>query len=152
MFFGGGTRFTGARCYRDDMSQFGNYSLPPTAICPGCGAMVTLPAEPIYPDSPPAICATCDTEVPDYRRDAYDPAAAAPFEPAQRHTPHSSPIGPVPTSSTFEGLSLDKRVSRAGLFRSLGGILAEHGSDMVENTKDRFNETIDKSGPSSKSQ
>src|SRR5258707_1345496 len=57
------------------MSQYGSYSLPPTAICPGCGAMVTLPAEPIYPDSPPAICATCDTEVPDYRREAYNPAA-----------------------------------------------------------------------------
>jgi hypothetical protein len=133
------------------MSQYGSYSLPPTAICPGCGTMVTLPSEPIYPDSPPAICATCDTEVPDYRRDTDSPAAGAglPFEPAQRHTAHSSPVAPVASGGAFEGLNLDKRVSRAGLFRSLGGILAERGSEMVENTKDRLTDTIDKSSQGS---
>ncbi len=60
------------------MSGYGNYSLPATAICPGCGTMVTLPPEPLYPDSPPAICATCDTEVPDYRRESYTPSASPP--------------------------------------------------------------------------
>ena len=105
--------------------------------------MVTLPAEPIYPDSPPAICAACDTEVPDYRREAYDPAAAAPppFEPAQRHIPHATPVQPVASGNPLEG----KKVSRAGLFRSLGGILAERGADAVENTRDRISDTIEKS-------
>jgi hypothetical protein len=132
------------------MSEFGSYFLPPTAICPGCGAMVTLPAEPIYADSAPAICATCDTEVPDYRRDAYDSAAAVPlpFEPPQRHVPHSMPVQPVASGNPFEG----KRVSRAGLFRSLGGILAERGADAVENTRDRISDTIEKSSSSPKPQ
>ncbi len=126
------------------MSEFGSYSLPPTGICPGCGAMVTLPTEPIYPDSPPAICATCDTEVPDYRRDdAFESAAAVPlpFEPLQRHIPHSMPVQPVASWNPLEG----KRVSRAGLFRSLGGMLAERGADAVENTRDRISDTIEKS-------
>ena len=65
------------RCYRWRMAEIRTYGLPATAICPGCGTMVVLPAEPIFPDSPPAICATCETEVPDYRRQTYDPPAGA---------------------------------------------------------------------------
>jgi hypothetical protein len=107
------------------------YSLPATAICPGCGTMVTLPPEPIYPDSPPAICATCDTEVPDYRRESYSPPPTLP----------SSPQGPAisPTPIPFSISSLeDRKVSRGGLFRSLGGLLAERAEDAVENAKSRF--------------
>lgn len=123
--------------------------------------MVTLPAEPIFPDSPPAICATCDTEVPDYRREASDPASSStqqfpqpiphfqqfaptPLPPLQEpaaHVPHSRPVQPTPSGNPLE----NKKVSRAGLFRSLGGILAERGSDYVESTKDRITDTIEKS-------
>ena len=66
----------------------------------------------------------------------------APFEPAQRHTPHATP---GPAGRVGEPASRARSVSRAGLFRSLGGILAERGADTVENTKDRFSDTIEKS-------
>ena len=115
------------------MSPHG-YSLPATAVCPGCGAVVTLPPEPIYPDSPPAICATCDTEVPDYRRDSYQPTAALHFPAAQAY--HQ----PIPATSEPEHIPIEhKKVSRGGLFRSLGGLLAERAENAVEDAKDRFN-------------
>src|SRR3954454_15005206 len=105
------------------LSGYGNYSLPATAICPGCGTMVTLPPEPLYPDSPPAICATCDTEVPDYRRESYVPPASFPAAPSVS----AEAVDPA-----------NKRYSRGGLFRSLGGLLAERAEEAVEQAKDRF--------------
>ena len=114
------------------MNQYGSYSLggayslPATAICPGCGTMVTLPSEPLYPDTPPAICATCETEVPDYRRESYTPDASLPSQPRAPETPA------VPK------VSLDNKYSRGGLFRSLGGLLAERGVDAIDSAKDRF--------------
>jgi hypothetical protein len=119
------------------MTEIRNYGLPATAICPGCGTMVTLPAEPIFPDSPPSICATCDTEVPDYRRESYDPSAALPYTPApipvQHQAPAASPrpLTPTPIENT--------KVSRAGLFKALGGILAERGEGIVRDAR----ETLD---------
>lgn len=119
------------------MPEIRNYGLPATAICPGCGTMVTLPPEPIFPDSPPSICATCDTEVPDYRRDSYDPNAAMPHMPppipAQHQPPATQPrpLTPTPIEHT--------RVSRAGLFKALGGIIAERGEGIVNEAK----ETLD---------
>jgi hypothetical protein len=95
--------------------------------------MVTLPPEPIYPDSPPAICATCDTEIPDYRRESYTPPADFPAAPAG---PTLSPT-PTPISPTQDP-SADKKLSRGGLFRSLGGFLAERAEDTVENAKSHF--------------
>ena len=106
------------------LSGYGNYQLPATAICPGCGTMVTLPPEPLYPDSPPAICATCDTEVPDYRRESYTP-------------PASFPAAPAVSARPAEPLT-ERRYSRGGLFRSLGGLLAERAEDAVEQAKERF--------------
>lgn len=92
--------------------------------------MVTLPPEPIYPDSPPAICATCDTEVPDYRRESYSPPPTLPSSaPAPTISPVPTPLAPNP---------LEAKVSRGGLFRSLGGILAERAEDAVENAKSHF--------------
>ncbi len=120
------------------MNHFGSYSLPATAVCPGCGAIVTLPPEPIYADSPPAICATCETEVPDYRRESFVPDGGIPPTSAPPHMPHTTAVSPVPMENPLEA----KRVSRAGLFRSLGGILAERGADAVENARDRINDTI----------
>jgi endogenous inhibitor of DNA gyrase (YacG/DUF329 family) len=99
------------------------YSLPAMALCPGCGTMVVLPAEPLFPDSPPAICATCGSEVPDYRRDSYRPSSSAP---------------PAVSARTQETPPEERRYSRAGLLRSLGGILAERGVEAVESAKDRF--------------
>jgi hypothetical protein len=100
------------------------YTLPATAVCPGCSRLVVLPAEPLYPDTPPAICAECETEIPDYRRETYSPSShlgAAPFE----------PVAPIPVE--------DRRYSRGGLFRSLGGLVADRGIIAVEAAKDRFN-------------
>jgi hypothetical protein len=97
--------------------------------------------------------------VPDYRRDSFDPAADStpqypqpvphfqqvphvpPLQQPATHVPHTHPVQPTPSRNPLEG----KKVSRAGLFRSLGGILAEHGTDMVENTRDRITDTIEKS-------
>lgn len=93
--------------------------------------MVTLPPEPIYPDSPPAICATCDTEVPDYRRDSYSPPPTLPgSQPAPAITPTPTPLATNPLE--------EKKVSRGGLFRSLGGLLAERAEEAVENAKSQF--------------
>ena len=108
------------------------YSLPATAICPGCGTMVTLPPEPIYPDSPPAICATCDTEIPDYRRESYAPPADIPAAPS------GPTLSPIPTPISPQAPAADKKLSRGSLFRSLGGFLAERAEDTVENAKSHF--------------
>jgi len=97
--------------------------------------MVTLPPEPIFQDSPPAICATCDTEVPDYRRESYSPPPTVP----------SSAPGPaiLPTPIPLETSPLeDRKLSRGGLFRSLGGLLAERAEDAVENAKSHFERDI----------
>ena len=88
--------------------------------------MVVLPAEPIYPDSPPAICATCDTEVPDYRRQPDDPSTAPTLQPAPHPT---SLVRPAPEPIE------NRRLSRAALFRSLGGVIAERGAEAIENAK-----------------
>jgi hypothetical protein len=109
------------------MSQYGSYTLPATAVCPGCGTLVTLPTEPLYPDTPPAICANCDTEVPDYRRESYTPEAALPPRPPAAPAP-AAPTSPVE----------NKRYSRGGLFRSLGGLIAERGADAIDNAKERI--------------
>jgi hypothetical protein len=100
------------------------YTLPATAVCPGCGRLVVLPSEPLYPDTPPAICATCDSEIPDYRREAYSPAAHLP-------DPSAEPVPEIPVEN--------RRYSRGGLFKSLGGLVAERGIIAVESAKDRFN-------------
>jgi|SRR5579872_3936676 len=107
------------------MSGAFDYSLPPTAQCPGCGAFVVLPAEPLFPDSPPAICATCETEVPDYRRESYTPGSGL-------RAPTHQPLPPGQTPVEH------RRYSRGGLLRSLGGILAERGAIAVDSAKDRF--------------
>ena len=109
------------------MSAYG-YSLPATAVCPGCGAVVVLPAGPILADSPPAICATCESEVPDYRRDS----TSAGSEPHDGYVV-SDPSGPgqgVPPEQ--------RRFTRGMLFRSLGSRIAERGVEAVETAKDRL--------------
>jgi hypothetical protein len=103
------------------------YTLPATAICPGCGEMVVLPKEPLFPDSPPAICSTCESEVPDYRRESYTPSSPLPAQPV---APAPRPVEQTPLEN--------RRYSRGGLLKSLGGILAERGAEAVENAKDRF--------------
>jgi hypothetical protein len=99
------------------------YSLPATAFCPGCGTMVVLPAEPIYEDTPPAICATCETEVPDYRRPGY--------------LPPDAPRDVAPDAEPETQLG-EQRYSRRNLFRSLGGIIAEKGLVKIDETKSRL--------------
>jgi hypothetical protein len=108
------------------------YNLPATAICPGCDTMVVLPAEPIYEDTPPAICAECGTEVPDYRRPNYVP-------PAPEHPNGFVMTPPEPTESVPVE---EQRYSRRNLFRSLGGIVAEKGIAKVEEVKSRFENEI----------
>jgi hypothetical protein len=122
------------------MPEIRNYGLPATAICPGCGTMVTLPPEPIFPDSPPAICATCETEVPDYRRDSYDPNAALPYTPPPIQAQYLPPAATQPRPLTPTPTPIENtKVSRAGLFKALGGILAERGEEIVKDAR----ETLD---------
>ena len=46
-----------------------------------------------------------------------------------------------PTPSLFEtNLQMDRKLSRGGLFRSLGGLLAERAEDAVETAKSHFKE------------
>jgi len=103
-------------------------SLPATASCPGCGTLVVLPPELLLSESAPAICPTCDTEVPDYRRESYTPSTG--IQPGQAY---EAPPAPVRTAPVEE-----RRYSRGGLFRSLGGMLAERGAEAVEDAKQRF--------------
>ncbi len=108
--------------------------------------MVTLPAEPLYPDSPPAICASCDTEVPDYRRESYTPNAGLPSAPPGQAAPVVATT-PTEPAHFFQGIDLEHRkVSRGGLFKSLGGLLAERAEDAVENAKDRFTSSTGQTG------
>ena len=116
------------------MPEMRNYGLPATAICPGCGTMVTLPAEPIFPDSPPAICATCETEVPDYRRGSYNADAAMPHMPQPIPPQYPPPAAMPPVTPTPTPVE-NTKVSRAGLFKALGGILAERGEGIVKDAK-----------------
>ncbi len=95
-----------------------------TGFCPGCGANVALPEEPLDPGLPPTFCTSCGTEVPDYRLEPFTPAAGA-CEPAPS-------TGPTPLEH--------RRYSRGGLFRSLGGLLADHAENAVESAKERFGE------------
>ena len=90
--------------------------------------MMVLPAEPLLPDSPPAICITCDAEVPDYRRESYTASAGLLAGQA-----YEAPQAPVDTTPVEE-----RRYSRGSLFRSLGGMLAERGAEAVEDAKQRF--------------
>ena len=107
------------------MSSSG-YSLPATAVCPGCGTIVVLPAEPISgirrprsarPATPRSRTTgarrTGRRDVPDLRtRDLTD----------------STPVGGIPPES--------RKLSRGSLFRSLGGIVAERAEHAVENGQD----------------
>ena len=70
-----------------------------------------------------AICATCDTEVPDYRRESYTPSASLPSTPP-------APVDPTPIEH--------RRYSRGGLFRSLGGLIADRAETAVEEAKGKF--------------
>jgi hypothetical protein len=103
------------------------YNLPPTAVCPGCQTMVVLPAEPLYEDTPPAVCAECGSEVPDYRRSDY--------------TPEEPSFGYVlPSPDVDEEPAEEQRYTRRNLFRSFGGLVAEKGIVKVEEAKSRFTE------------
>ena len=108
------------------MSNAYGYRLPATVVCPGCSRLVVLPAAPLDADTPPALCEACGAEVPDYRR-AYDPAADLPPPAAE---PPVEPIADEPLEN--------RRFSRRGLFRSLGGIVADRGMIAVEQAKDRL--------------
>ncbi len=89
------------------------YSLPATAICPGCDTMVVLPAV-VSEDSPPPICGTCGSEVPDYRREAAAAAAeaeaAAEVPPENRRYTRGSLLGALRDTVAEKGLAaLSKR-------------------------------------------
>jgi hypothetical protein len=72
--------------------------------------------------------------VPDYRRESYDPSAALPYAPPSIPLQHQPPaVSPRPLSTTPVEHT---KVSRAGLFKALGGILAERGEGIVKDAKD----------------
>jgi hypothetical protein len=94
------------------------YDLPPTATCPGCDAIVVLPAE-VDESSPPSICGTCGAEIPDYRREAV-PAGTA----------QGAAVGAHGTGSTAAGDEEpveNRRYTRSGLLRALSDTVAEKG-------------------------
>jgi hypothetical protein len=118
-------------------------NLPPSANCPGCGAIVLLPREPLFADTPPAICADCNTEVPDYRRADYDASVHQssqtlhlPAPPPHFVTP--PPPRPRPAPVVDRTPIEERRVSRGNLFRSIGGLIAERGADAVESAKGKI--------------
>lgn len=116
-------------------------NLPPSATCPGCGAIVLLPREPLFADTPPAICAECNTEVPDYRRETYDATVHQPTELPRLPSPPPhfvSPPPPRPAPVVERTPIEERRVSRGNLFRSIGGLIAERGAEAVESAKDRI--------------
>jgi hypothetical protein len=102
--------------------------------------VVVLPKEPLFPDSPPAICSTCETEVPDYRRESFTPVtpgSANRFQQSQAAQPQRLPAeapAPKPKAVPIE----ERRFSRGGLFKSLGGVLADRAGAAVEDAKNRF--------------
>ena len=98
---------------------------PATTVCPGCGAGVGLPPERLVRDGRPVICASCGSELPD----APAQHALGPY-PRPRPTEHPVALEELPVE--------ERRYSRGGLFKSLGGILAERGVEAVESAKDRF--------------
>ena len=100
------------------------YTLPATAVCPGCGRLVVLPAEPLFPDTPPTICATCDTEIPDYRREAYSRPPTRPCPTTRSRRRRSR------TVATAAGTSS----ARSAASSRSAAIIA------VESAKDRFNQ------------
>jgi hypothetical protein len=112
------------------------YTLPPSAQCPGCGTIIVLPAEPIFPDTPPAICANCRSVVPDYRRETYEPViqGAVHLPPAPRHFV-TAPPPRAAAPRTDEVPPEERRYSRGKLFRSIGGLIAERGAVAVESAK-----------------
>jgi hypothetical protein len=88
--------------------------LPPTAICPGCLGTVALPVDPPQSGWEPTFCPDCGTEIPDIRRTLG----------------HSEPVLPVP--EPFPAALESRRFSRGGLFRSLGGLIADRGLEAVK--------------------
>jgi len=119
------------------------YNLPPSATCPGCGAIVVLPKEPLFADTPPAICGDCGVEVPDYRRETYDSAVHQPPHAPIRlravppHFVTPAPPKPAPPRAAPTPIE-ERRYSRGNLFRSIGGIIAERGAEAVESAKDKI--------------
>lgn len=116
------------------------YRLPPSGTCPGCGAIVMLPGEPLFPDTPPAICAECNTEVPDYRRENYSPEVHRPHQPIHLPpAPRHFVAPPPPPKPVANPTPVEHRVySRGGLLRSIGGLLAERGAEAVESAKGKI--------------
>jgi hypothetical protein len=86
------------------------YELPPTVICPGCDSPVLLPAF-VELDSPPSICGTCGSEVPDHRLEAAQAVAAA--------AAAESEVEATPAE--------DKRYTRSSLLSALRDTVAEKG-------------------------
>ena len=118
-------------------------NLPPSANCPGCGAIVLLPREPLFSDTPPAICADCNTEVPDYRRETYEASVHQGSQPprlpsAPPHFVAPPPPRPRPAPVVDPTPIEERRFSRGNLFRSIGGLIAERGAEAVESAKDKI--------------
>jgi hypothetical protein len=96
--------------------------------------LVVLPAEPAALDAAALICGTCSSEVPDERREGYvaaPPPTMSVWRPGEASKPH-------PFATPRELPVEERRYSRGGLFRSLGGLIAERGVEAVESAKERF--------------
>jgi hypothetical protein len=83
----------------------------PTGVCPSCGTLAELPPEPIMPDAPPTTCEACGAQVPDYRRDEFEGSEDMSFE----------------TEDDYAVPLEERKFTRAGIFTSLLGSVAERG-------------------------
>lgn len=104
----------------DDLSHM----FPALAVCPGCGEVVSLPTDPPHASSPPTTCAACGSEIADHRLASSPPPRLIDPYAAGRPTAPDTPLE-------------QRRYSRGGLLRSLGGLLASRGVEAADAAANR---------------
>ncbi len=92
--------------------------LAPTVTCPTCQSVLVLPPR-IFVDEP-IVCGECDTEMDDPRA-ASNRSAAHVIAPGGGYTAPETPSIPID----------QKKTSRSGLLRHLGGYVAEKGISKI---------------------
>ncbi len=92
--------------------------MPHTITCPTCASVLVLPPR-IFVDEP-IVCGECDTEMDDPRAASQRPAAHI-LAPGGGYTAPEAPSTPIE----------QRKTSRSGLLRHLGGYVAEKGISRI---------------------